>query len=61
MTADRVARGDYEGMRAGKRIIFNGRLNQIGIFANRIIPRWLSCWIAGQLMQSVKRRGQSSQ
>jgi len=48
-------------MLAGKRIIINGRLNQIGAFSNRFSPRWLSCWIAGQLMQSVKRRGQSSQ
>ena len=61
MTADRVAREGYEGMLAGKRIIINGRLNQIGTFSNRFSPRWLSCWIARQLMQSVKRRGQSSQ
>ena len=32
MTADRVAREGYLGMLAGKRIIINGRLNQIGTF-----------------------------
>ena len=60
MTADRVAREGYEGMLAGKRIITNGRLNQIGAFPNRFSPRRLSCCIAGQLMLSVKRRGPSS-
>jgi short-subunit dehydrogenase len=59
MTAEKVAKEGYDGMQVGKRIIINGKLNQFGTFLNRFSPRWLSCWIAGQLMQSVKRRSQT--
>jgi short-subunit dehydrogenase len=56
MSAQQVAEEGYLGMMRGDVVIVNGKLNRVGVFANRFTPRAVSRRIAGELMRVVKQK-----
>ncbi len=47
-----VARAGYRGFRHGRRIVIPGKLNRLGVFGVRFLPRGLAARIAGRFNRS---------
>ena len=49
MSAADVARIGVDGYEAGRAIVVTGLTNRVGSLASQLVPRWVSCRIAGRL------------